>query len=49
MDALHLVAAVAAILAVVTAIAAAIALRKVPARSEPPEEEAAPAPLAAAD
>ena len=48
-DALHLVAAVAAILAVVTAIAAAIALRKVPARSEPPEEEAAPAPLAAAD
>jgi MFS transporter, DHA2 family, multidrug resistance protein len=48
-DALHLVAAVAAILAVVTAIVAAVALRKVPARSDSPEEEPAPAPLAAAD
>ncbi len=49
-DALHLVAAVAAIGAVVTAIIAALALRKVPARSEPPAEEAgAPTPVAATD
>jgi DHA2 family multidrug resistance protein-like MFS transporter len=51
LDALHLVAAVAAVGAVVTAIAAAIALRSVPPRSEPaPEvEAAAAAPVAAAD
>ena len=48
-DALHLVAVVAAIGAVVTAIAAAVALWTVPARSEPPAEEAAPAPVAALD
>jgi DHA2 family multidrug resistance protein-like MFS transporter len=46
-DALQLVAAVAAIGAVVTAIAAAVALWKVPPRPEPPsaEEEAEPAPV----
>ncbi len=50
-DALHLVAVVAAVGAVATAIAAALALWKVPARSEPPAQEAAPAPapLAARD
>jgi DHA2 family multidrug resistance protein-like MFS transporter len=49
-DALHLVAAVAAIGAVATAIAAAVALWKVPARFEPPAEEAvAPAPVVATD
>ncbi len=51
MDALHFVAGVATILAVVTAIAAAYALRSVPARSEPDVEEGAttPEPVAAAD
>jgi DHA2 family multidrug resistance protein-like MFS transporter len=50
-DALHLVAVVAAVGAVITAILAAIALWKVPARSEPPAEEAAApaAPVAATD
>jgi DHA2 family multidrug resistance protein-like MFS transporter len=50
-DALHLVAVVAAVGAVITAIVAAVALWKVPARSEPPAEEtAAPgAPIPAAD
>ena len=37
-DALHLVAAVAAILAAVTAVLAAAALWNVPARSEPADE-----------
>jgi DHA2 family multidrug resistance protein-like MFS transporter len=45
-DALQLVAAVAAIGAVVTAIAAAVALWKVPARSEPPSDEAEAVPVA---
>jgi DHA2 family multidrug resistance protein-like MFS transporter len=48
-DALHIVAAVSAVLAAVTAIVAAVALRSVPARSEPAEEEAAAAPVAATD
>ena len=48
-DALHLVAAVAAIGAAATAIVAAVALWKVPARSEPPAEEGAATPLAATD
>jgi len=48
-DALHLVAAVAAIGAVATAIAAAVALWTVPARSEPPAEEAAAVPVGAVD
>ena len=50
-DALHLVAGVAAIGAVVTAIAAAVALRSVPPRSEPPAELEAPhaAPVPATD
>jgi DHA2 family multidrug resistance protein-like MFS transporter len=48
-DALHLVAVVAAIGAVATAIAAAVALWSVPARSEPPAEEAAPASVAVTD
>ena len=48
-DALHLVAAVAAVGAVATAIVAAYALRGVAARSEPPAEEAGPVPLAATD
>ena len=39
-DALHFVAAVAAVAAVITAIATAVALRSVPARSEPAAEEA---------
>jgi DHA2 family multidrug resistance protein-like MFS transporter len=41
-DALHFVAAVAAVGAVLTAIGAAIALRNVPARPEPPAEDATP-------
>jgi DHA2 family multidrug resistance protein-like MFS transporter len=41
-DALHLVAAVAAVGAIATAFAAAVALRKVPPRSEPPAEVVAP-------
>jgi hypothetical protein len=36
MDGLHLVAAVAAVSAIVTAIAAAVALRSVPKRSDVP-------------
>jgi MFS transporter, DHA2 family, multidrug resistance protein len=48
-DALHLVAAVAVVGALLTAIAAAAALRSVPARPEPATEGAAPEPLAAAD
>jgi DHA2 family multidrug resistance protein-like MFS transporter len=48
-DALQLVAAVAAVGAVATAIAAAVALWKVPARSEPTAHEAAAAPVAATD
>jgi DHA2 family multidrug resistance protein-like MFS transporter len=40
-DAIHFVAAVAAVLAVATAIIAAAALRTVPARSEPAPEETA--------
>jgi DHA2 family multidrug resistance protein-like MFS transporter len=50
-DALHLVAVVAAVGAVITAILAVISLWKVPARSEPPAQEAAApgAPVVAAD
>jgi DHA2 family multidrug resistance protein-like MFS transporter len=48
-DAIHLVAAVAAIGAMVTAIVAAIALRRVPARSEAPTAESAGEPVAAID
>ncbi len=48
-DALHLVAVVAVIGAVVTAVAAAAALWTVPARSEPPSEEDVPVAAAAAD
>ena len=48
-DALHVVAVVAAIGAVATAVIAAYALRKVPARSEPAPEEAGPEPLTAVD
>jgi MFS transporter, DHA2 family, multidrug resistance protein len=48
-DALHLVAAVAVIAAVVTAIIAAAALWKVPARSEPTPEESAGEPVGATD
>jgi DHA2 family multidrug resistance protein-like MFS transporter len=48
-DAIHLVAAVAVVGAVLTAIAAAAALRSVPARPEPAPEGSAPEPLAAGD
>ncbi len=48
-DALHFVAAVAVVAAVVTAIGAALALRSVPARSEPAEGEVAGAPVGATD
>ena len=48
-DALHFVAAVAVIGAVVTAIGAALALRTVAARSEPDTEEAAGKPVGATD
>ncbi|HET9416266.1 MAG TPA: MFS transporter, partial [Candidatus Limnocylindria bacterium] len=50
-DALHFVAAVAVVGAVLTAVVAAIALWKVPARSEPepPAEGSAPAAVAATD
>ena len=48
-DALHFVAAVAAVGAALTAIVAAAALWKVPARSEPPAEESAPAVVVATD
>jgi DHA2 family multidrug resistance protein-like MFS transporter len=46
-DAIHLVAAVAAVGALVTAIAAALALRRVPARSEPAAGEATAEPAGA--
>ena len=48
-DAIHFVAAVAVVGAAITAIGAAIALWKVPARSGPPAEEGAPAPVPATD
>ena len=49
-DALHIVAVVSVIGAVVTAVGAVLALRTVPARSEPTEEEGTgPAPVAAID
>jgi DHA2 family multidrug resistance protein-like MFS transporter len=48
-DALHFVAVVAVIGAVVAAIATAAALWTVPARSEPPSEEGAPAAVAATE
>ena len=48
-DALHFVAAVAVVGAAVTAIVAAAALWKVPARSEPPAEDSAPAAVPATD
>ena len=48
-DAIHFVAAVSAVGAIVTAIAAAVALRNVPARPEPAAEGSAAEPLAAAD
>jgi DHA2 family multidrug resistance protein-like MFS transporter len=48
-DAIHFVAVVALVGAVVTAIGAAVALRSVPARSEPAPEESAAGPLAATD
>ncbi|MDQ4035837.1 MAG: MFS transporter [Chloroflexota bacterium] len=48
-DALHLVAAVAAMGAVATSVGAAIALRSVPARSEPSSEASTPEPISAAD
>ncbi|MGH2401701.1 MAG: MFS transporter [Candidatus Limnocylindria bacterium] len=46
-DALHFVAAVAAVGAVLTAIGAAVALRSVPARSEPARDENIPEPVVA--
>jgi MFS transporter, DHA2 family, multidrug resistance protein len=48
-DAIHLVAAVAAVGAVVTAIGAALALRSVAARSEPAPEKATAEPVGATD
>src|SRR5687768_4488697 len=48
-DALHFVAAVAAVGAILTAVAAAIALRSVDARSEPAPEDATPEPVGATD
>jgi DHA2 family multidrug resistance protein-like MFS transporter len=48
-DAIHFVAAVAAIGAIVTAIGTAVALRGVAARSEPVSEGDSPAVLPAAD
>ena len=48
MDALHFVAAVATVLAVLTAIVAAYTLRSVPARSDPEAEEEATSPEPAA-
>ena len=48
-DALHFVAAVAAVGAVATAIMAAIALRGVPARSEPAPDEAVSEPVGATE
>ncbi|HEX2221139.1 MAG TPA: MFS transporter [Candidatus Limnocylindria bacterium] len=48
-DALHFVAAVAVVGAVMTAIIAAAALRNVPPRSEPAPEGAVPAPAGATD
>jgi DHA2 family multidrug resistance protein-like MFS transporter len=48
-DALHFVAAVAAVGAILTAIVAAVALRSVAARPEPAPEEATPEPVGATD
>lgn len=48
-DALHFVAAVAAVGAILTAIAAAVALRSVAARSEPAPDDATPEPVGATD
>ncbi len=48
-DAIHLVALVAAVGAIVTSIVAAAALRGVPARAEPAPEEGSAAPIAAVD
>ena len=48
-DALHLVAGVAAVLAAVTAIVAAAALRNVPAREEPADDAADGVPVPATD
>ena len=48
-DAIHFVAAVAVLLAVVTAIAAAVALRGVAARSEPAQDEPTAEPVGATD
>jgi DHA2 family multidrug resistance protein-like MFS transporter len=48
-DAIHFVAAVAAIGAIATSIVAAAALRGVPARAEPAPEEGAVEPIAATD
>jgi DHA2 family multidrug resistance protein-like MFS transporter len=48
-DAIHFVAAVAAVGALLTAIGAAVALRSVPARSEPVPEGGAPEPVGATD
>ncbi|HEX6474751.1 MAG TPA: hypothetical protein VF114_06660, partial [Candidatus Limnocylindria bacterium] len=45
-DALHLVAAVSAILAALTAIVSAAALWNVPARTEPADESASPEAMA---
>ncbi len=49
MDALHFVAGVATILAILTAVAAAVALRSVPARDESPAEESTPEPAGVTD
>ena len=48
-DAIHFVAVVASIGAIVTAIVATAALRGVPARAEPADEEGAAEPIAATD
>jgi DHA2 family multidrug resistance protein-like MFS transporter len=48
-DAIHFVAAVATVGAIVTAIGAAVALRSVPARPEPAPEGTTPEPLGATD
>jgi DHA2 family multidrug resistance protein-like MFS transporter len=48
-DAIHFVAAVAAVGAVVTAVGAAVALRSVPARPEPAPDELAPEGVGATD
>ena len=48
-DAIHFVAVVAAVGAILTSIVAAVALRGVPARAEPAAEEGAAEPIAATD